>query len=568
MTRAVRATVVVVLLAVVSACSAIPTGGPVRQVRENEGFEQSTALYAPAPPSPGATPQQVVAGYLDAMLAFPPSTGVAERYLTEDAARRWNPAAGTQVYRDPSVAELRTGTTSARVRLSTQRVLRLGPSGRVAEGAGAASWDLALQRVDGEWRISEPPPGLLVSDKFYTDYYRAFQVYFFDPTGSRLVASAVHLPAGEQLATALVASLARGPSDPGAQQRTYLPGLGDLRPAVPVDRDGVAEVDLGTSAADLSPIDQGRLSAQLVWTLRQVSDVKGVRVGAGSTTLTPTGGAVQSMGSWSRYGPREQTEPYVVVDGRRREAAELDGRRLRDLPAAWDVDPDETADLVVGPERLATLSRDRERLLVRRTSGTDRVEVAVDRLVSAWWTTDDTLVVVDRPGAGPRVRVVEPQATRVLPLGGLAGLDVTSFAISPDGARYAVTTAGVDGRVRVGAVRRSGDDALVGLGPSRALPWQVGRPSSVGFVDGVRLAFFGDTELGRQVFEGLVDGTSLEGGAAGGAPILPDVAPRTLVVEGERRWAVDRRDRLWYLGPDSTWTRLGITRVASLSPGA
>lgn len=572
MNRAVRGLAAMAALALVAACSAIPTGGPVRQVREDDGLGQSTAVYAPAPPSRGATPQQVVSGYLDAMLAFPPSTGVAEQYLTDDAARRWNPAAQTQVYRDPRLADLassrRAAAGTAQVRLSTTGVLELGPSGRVVGGGSAPSWTVSLQRVDGEWRISEPPPGLLVSEKFYTDYYRAFQVFFFDPTGSRLVPSVVHLPAGDQLATALVASLARGPSDPGAQQRTFLPGLGDLRPAVPVDDDGVAGVDLGASAADLPLADQGRLSAQLVWTLRQVAEVDGVRVAAGPTSLSPTGQAVQSMASWARYGPRaDPSGPYVVVDGRRTEVGELDGRRIDDLPRSWDVERSGTADIAVGRSRVATLSTDRGTLLVRRTSGADRVEVAVSRLVAARWTDDDTLVVVDRPGR-LRVRVVEPQATRMLPLGGLSGLPVTSFAISPDGARYAVTTGGDDGRVRVGALRRSTDDEVVGLGPARAMGWTVSRPSAVSFVDGVRLAFFGDTELGRQVFEGLVDGTSLEGGAAGGAPILPDVLPTSLVVEGEQRWAVDRRERLWNLGRDGTWTRLGISGVVALSPGS
>lgn len=571
-----RGLLALAVVLVAGACSAIPTSGPVEQVREDEGLGQSTVRYAPAPPRAGATAEQVVSGWLDAMLAFPPSTGVAEQFLTRDAARRWNPSTGTHVYRDAALADPSTGTDTeasaadgdtVRLSLTTRRVLDLDAAGAVRRAGGDERFEVTLMRLDGEWRISRAPEGLLVSEKFYTDYYRAFQVFFFDRGGSRLVPTLVHLPAGDQLATSLVTSLARGPSDGGPPVRTFLPGLGDLRPAVPVDGRGVAEVDLGADVADLPRGTQGRISAQVVRTLAQVEDVRGVRVVAGSTTLTPAGRAVQPVDAWARYAPADDRGgPFAVIDAPRPDVVEVEGRRTVRVPAAWDVDPDETADVEVGASRVATLSRDRDGYLVRRTTGDDHVEVAVADPVAATWVPDDVLLVVDDPGR-TRVRAVEPDATRMVRAPGLAELDVASFAVSADGARYAVTTAGRSGGVYVGDVLRSGDDAVRALGTPRRMPWSVGRPTSVAFVGGTRLAFFADTELGQQVFEGLVDGTELSGGGAGGAPILPDVAPQSLVVDGDRRWSADRRGRLWYLAPDSFWTRLGVEGVTALSPG-
>lgn len=569
--RLAAATTLVALLA--SGCSGIPTGGSVQQVRADDDLGQSTVRYAPAPPSPGATPQQVVSGYLDAMLAFPPSTGVAEQYLTQDASERWNPAAGTHVYRDATVSVVaREGTSGARVRLSTRAVVDLDARGRLELASGPERWTIPVQQVDGEWRISEPPAGLLVTEKFYADYYRPFQVFFFDSPGERLVPSVVHLPAGEQLVTSLVTSLARGPSDPTARLRTYVPGLGDLRPSVPVDADGVAEVDLGPEAARLSVADQGRLAAQVVWTLGQVADVSGVRIRGASALLTPRGQRVQPVGSWRRYVPRAvESGPFAVLDGGEDDAqvVEVDGDGSRPVPAGWGVDPSDTAVVAVGSSRIATLSRSRDRVLVRTTSGEDRLEVEVDDLVAArWWPSDDDLVLVDRPGGEARVRIVEPDGTRSLAASALGALDVTSFALSPDGARYAVTTGGAEGRVHIGAVRRSDDDRVVDLGRAVPMGWDVGRPGSVAWVDGTRLAFLGDTDLGRQLFEGLADGTEIEGGGAGGAPVLPDVGSRSLVVAGDQRWTLDQRGRLWYRGADATWTRLDVGTVTALSPGA
>lgn len=559
-------------LVVLTACSpGIPTGGPVTQVQEDDGLGQSTVLYAPAPPAPGATPQQVVSGYLDAMLAAPASTAVAEQYLTREAARRWNPAAGTQVYRDPRVMTARGGDGSAvRVALSFRGVLRLDARGRLLASPGSEERGFSLQRVDGEWRIADPPTGLMVSEKFYADYYRPFQVFFLDPPGKRVVPTVVHLPAGDQLATSLVASLARGPGETRARLRTYLPGLGDLRPSVPVDGQGVAEVDLGDDAADLSEGDQGRLAAQLVHTLRQVPTITGVRIRAGSTVLSPNDDAVQPIDGWGRFGSRGPRDgPFIVVDGGGRDArvAQVVDGTTRSLPGAWDVDPADTSQVDVGSRRVATLSRAGDLLTVRSTSGDDRIEIAVDRLVAARWLPGDELVVLDRPG-DLRVRLVEPDATRSIAAGDLGSVDLTSFSVSPDGSRYAVTTGGRDGQVRVGPVLRSRGDTVQGLGATRALTWDVRRPAFVEWVDGARLAFVADTELGRQVFEGWIDGTDLTDGGMGGTPILPDVDAGQLVVVGEQRWVVDRRQRLWYLAAGSTWTRVGVVGVTSASPGA
>ncbi len=576
MRRVAQALAGVTALAVLAACSGIPTGGPVQRADREDDRGGSTVRYAPAPPAPGATPVEIVSGWLDAMLAYPASTGVAEEYLTEEAADRWNPASGTHVYRD---ARLQPGlgsgrgdrvdTGTARVVLSSRGLLDLDPRGRVTDVEAEQDRTITLQRVGEEWRISAPPAGLFVSEKYYDDYYRAFDVYFFDRGGRRLVPSVVHLPAGDRLATSLVASLARGPSDPTAQLRSYLPGLGELRPAVPVDANGVAEVDLGPEVARLSGTDRGRLAAQLVWTLRQVRDVTGVRVRGGATLISPNGQAVQPIDSWDRYGPRPvDSGPFAVVDGdgRDREVVEVVGSTDEPVPRSWDVDPAATSEVAVGASRVASLSRDRSGVVVRTRSGASRLEVATARPVALAWTPGDRLLVVDRPG-GLRVRVVDRRAARDVEVAGaLAELDVTSFAASPDGARYAVTTG--DGRVLVGGVRRDADDRVVGLAAPRTLGWDVGRPGSIAWVDGSHVAFMGDTELGRQVFEGRIDGTDLEGGAAGGAPVLPDVGAGDLVVDGEQRWTVDRRDRLWYLAPRSTWTRLGVGPVTSLSPGA
>lgn len=556
-------------------CAGMPTVGPVQQVRDDDDLAGSTVRYAPAPPQPGASPQQVVTGYLDAMLAYPVSTGVAEKYLTASAAERWNPAAGTHVYRaattsaprparqDDSEGAAEQGTVE--VRLTTEPVLDLDVRGRVERTRSQDERTVRLQRVDGEWRIAEAVEGTLVSEEFYASYYRPFDLYFFDAPGERLVPSVVHLPVGEQLATSLVTTLARGPADDTAQLRTYVPGLQDVRPSVPVDADGVADVDLGPDAAALPVADQGRLAAQLVRTLAQVTDLTGVRLSAGSGMLTPRDQTVQAVDSWGRYVPRAvEPGPFGIVGGR---AMGLVGDRLEPAPDAWAVDPDDTSELDVGSARVATVDAARDTVRVRTRSGSEPIDVAAVDVVAARWAPTDTLVVVDAPD-GARVRAVGPDTTRVLPAPGLTGRDVTSFAISPDGARYAATIGGSSPDVVVGAVRRTDDDEVTGLGEPVSTDWGVERPASVTWPDGATVAVIADSDLGRQVYTGRIDATTLAGGGLGGTAVLPDVGARVLVARGDEQWVVDARDRLWHKGSSSTWTLLDVGDVGALSPSS
>jgi hypothetical protein len=78
--RSARATQVawaLVTVLVLSACAGIPTSGPVTKVAAADDLGQSAVRYTPARPLRGASPEQIVRGFLDAMLAFPTSSRTA-----------------------------------------------------------------------------------------------------------------------------------------------------------------------------------------------------------------------------------------------------------------------------------------------------------------------------------------------------------------------------------------------------------------------------------------------------------------------------------------------------------
>ena len=67
-------------------------------------------------------------------------------------------------------------------------------------------------RSTSEWRITDPPDGLVILEPDFQRLYEEVAAYFLDPTGQRLVPDPRYLITGEAQPTALVQRLLDGPS--------------------------------------------------------------------------------------------------------------------------------------------------------------------------------------------------------------------------------------------------------------------------------------------------------------------------------------------------------------------
>jgi hypothetical protein len=565
---------------VLAGCAGIPSAGPVTRVADDDGLGQSAVRYAPARPVPGATPEQIVRGYLDAMLAFPASSRTASSFLTPAAAEEWSASAQVRVYAAPEVStvqkegnrgELRNqpgGPVSVQLGYTEDAVL--DRQGHYTRRATPETITYSLEQVDGQWRISNPQIGLLVNRKFFADYFRPFNLYFFDSSGQRLVPELVHLVSGDQLATTLVASLAGGPAaSDGEASRTFVPPRRALRPSVPVSADGIADVEFTEDFRDLSASARDHLSAQVVWTLRQVPGVEGVQLVGGSTALTAGGDEAQPVQAWGGFGPstaRERT--YAVIDDA---VVELDDGSPRPISGAWGEDARNARYVAVSEAGVAGVLPGRNRVRVTSREGEDARAVEGNGFIGPEWDSDGQLWLVDRGPAGTRVRVVSGDEEREIAAGGLADLRVDTFELSPDGSRYAVTGTGRDaGRLYVGRVLRDGDDRVVGLGSARPVFTTAQSPRSVSWSSGTELTFLADSQAGAQVYLAAIDGSVTTSEVSRSGALLPDVGPETLAVPRGTSpvlYVTDREDRVWYLGPEGAWRRLETTEVTGLTSG-
>ena len=571
--------VAVVGLFVLMGCASIPDNGPVTKVNADPSVDQSTVRYSPTGPAKGASPQQIVRGYLDAMLAYPVTTGTAAAFLTPEAARAWKSAAGVQIYVQPQVSPPSVndnaggvGKPSVDVDLDVVEDASLDPQGRFSRVNGRKQFTFRLNQTKGQWRITNPQSGFLVNRKFFDDYYRPFNDYFFDQPGKRLVADPIYLPVGEQVSTALVASLLLGPRDLLAKTaRTYVPSGTQLRTSVPLRSDGLADVQFSDNLSSLSDRDQTRLSAQIIWTLRQVEEVSGVRITGGDNVLYPGNRGIQSIDSWGNFGPKFGDGRFFGLQKGR--IVELSGRDVAAVDGSWGKDARQAVGIAVDSGRLAVVAGGRNRLTTGNFDDSKASNFSGNRFLNPIWDDAGALWALDRPRPGTRLRIFEGSRFREIPIGVLAKFSVESFALSPDGARYAfIADVGGSSKVYVGPVLRNAEDVVVSLGTPGLVQSNEANytgPRSLSWSSATTVTFLAnDSIVGTQIFDSRIDGSSSSGGTASGGALLPDVDAVTLVTtggNGATQYVTDKTGHTWLLRPGGAWERLGAIGVTGLN---
>jgi len=305
-----RAVLAVALGAAAAGCVRVPDRGPVSsRPRSTDGTLVPDIRTYPEPPVDGIGPQAVVNGFLEACAVPGPDFDTARRYLTATAAARWDPTVavtvfGGQSFRDPGPVSVRSVSES--ITLTGTLMGRLDPAGTFTAAPGATAWSVrfTLARQAGQWRLADPPAGLLVADDDFTRQYSPWEVLFLNPAGTSTVPDAVYLPDRGAPAAALVQRLVAGPSAWLAPAvRSALPrGTGLSSTSLPVSDSGVARVDLDDRAGGLDDATKVLLSAQVVTTLRQLgSTVSAVALSAGGGSLSPRAVPLeQPIDSWQQ----------------------------------------------------------------------------------------------------------------------------------------------------------------------------------------------------------------------------------------------------------------------------
>jgi hypothetical protein len=283
----------------------VPTSGPIQQGEKVTGGTNDQFIRVIArPPSPGMTPSQLIQGFLDASASFEGDHFVARQYLTKQASDSWDPSTIVRVFEGSGTLT----ETGRLVTFSASQAATVSANGtyRVAEAGATLLAGYDLQEVDGEWRISGLPSGLVLSQPDVERTFRSLPIYFFNPSFTQLVPDPRLIPVyGPAQATTLTRYLLAGPSEwlQPAVRTGFPDGVRLNIESVPVVN-GVAQVDLGRSARLASDEARVSLSEQLVWTLAQLSDVESVNItAAGDPFLVPGVSSPQPRDAWPEVNP-------------------------------------------------------------------------------------------------------------------------------------------------------------------------------------------------------------------------------------------------------------------------
>lgn len=456
-----RLTLAAGLAGVLAGCAGMPTGGGVhlgRALPAAGGLGDLDVRVLPPSWHSGMDPLAVVTGFLRAMVNDDDDYAIARSYLAASASGRWRPAAGVTTYDEVSLKVTDTGSSTAArdtVELRAPRIGHIDNRGDYAPTPGTLVAGFTVARAGASWRIEKLPDGVLLSASDAQRSFRAADVFYLNKTGKTLVPEQVLLQNSQRgVATALVADLLNGPSSwlaPAAHMA--LPARATLLGNVPVHDNGVADVNLGASIRQASAAELVAFSAQLVWTLRQVSDVTAVRLLAEGAPVTVPGAPTrQPTTSWSRFDPAAPPSSHDVLYVRGGHLAATGG----DAAALARSDPGRVIDLA--------RSRDGETLaVVQRVPGGVRLltgrhgERLKPRLVAATLTrptfdADGDVISVATGPAGRRVIAVTPTGLvrRLAADRTLTAQPISVLQISRDGARVAAVVGG--GSLLIGRV--------------------------------------------------------------------------------------------------------------------
>jgi hypothetical protein len=180
---------------VLSGCGVtMPDSGPVRETAAagSNRDDEPSSIDPPGPQS-GDSREEILRGFLYAMRATPAiRTSVAREFLTREASGDWQPA-GMVIY-----DSVKTQGTNSAVEARLTDAFRIDARGAwlgpVSEADSVVSFQ--MQSEDLEWRISQPPPYLMVTRSWFEQRFRQASLYFFDPSATMLVPEPVFVPRG------------------------------------------------------------------------------------------------------------------------------------------------------------------------------------------------------------------------------------------------------------------------------------------------------------------------------------------------------------------------------------
>jgi hypothetical protein len=494
-------------LLVAAGCVSVPTSGPIEKVEGQQPPCQNCVNVEVAPPALGDKPLEIVKGYLLATSNYQPNYSTAKQFLTRTAAEKWSPAGEVLIYQGSPVAE------GDAVTFDGHLVGQLAADRTYAARDTKLQWNFDMRQENGEWRIGNPPPGLMVEEFFFNSFYQTYNLYFVG-NGRSLVPDPIYLPAlsnPANVASALMNMLLKGPS------KWLKPAVSSAIPpntSLSVDSvtitDGIAEVQLSDSVLALPDPQRSLLAAQVVYTLRQIGGVKGVLIKVNQQPFRVPGSDQKSLVISVDAIPRDMDpiplvaseQPYALRKGTVMQVATTTPPTVKELttPVGSVTSPVNALAVSVANTDLAVTTNDKTMLRRAPTTTGESSTLLRDatELLRPQFTRYGEIWDIGRQGGRQWIWMFTADkgvphriASEVL------DVNVIAFKISPDGTRMAVVRRTETDKYELGLARIIRSDKKVMVNGWRVLHTtqsnmpQISRMTDVAWLDATELLVLG-----------------------------------------------------------------------------
>ncbi|MFM1845433.1 MAG: hypothetical protein RI917_751 [Actinomycetota bacterium] len=404
-------------------CASLPSGinveiGPELTAPE----QQELSFYSPASPLPGATPSEIVSGFLSAGTGPQNDYEVAREYLTDGFATRWRP--GEQTLIRVGAYDLQSASDEVQI-VSVMVGARVNADGSFDNiTPNTTNLRFRLTQENGEWRISSAPNLTVVTVPVFEVVFSQFPIYFLDSTASQLVPDVRWFPKRSSTPTQLVTALLNGPAQWLSESvLSAIPAGTQLQANAVLVQEGKALVDLDSTALAADARQRGLLLTQLRSTLLQLPSVVDVAVLIAGAEQNISAAEIPAIPASTAYALTDSgilrlsgSEAGPIV-GTEELTQSLSANLLAVGPGGSDF-------VLVSPSGTYRVAEQNGVFSAKRVSSTSLIsDVQVDSFGNTWLfrsTNTGTVEIIGSNGESSEV---------VLPFSG----NIVSAAISPEG---------------------------------------------------------------------------------------------------------------------------------------
>ncbi|CAN5394941.1 MtrAB system accessory lipoprotein LpqB [soil metagenome] len=285
----------------VSGCATVPTDSAPVAITQVSGAANEPVGVEPLSPEPGASPEEIVRGFIESSASTSQGRPVSREYLTAERAETWDDTESITVI-EPEISAVTSGPETI-VRVTGQLVGTVDRAGIFTPEIDPFSIELPVVLENEEWRIADPPAGIYITRTDFAQAYEQRDIYFLDGTSRFVIPDPRFFVRGGRVqSTQLVERLLAGPRLwLGPAVVNQLAGMELASNVLVTGRR--ARVELTQDRERSNEALEG-LSAQLAHTLLGQLSIQSLEVTVNGATLQLPGiGGVQELSDWLSFDP-------------------------------------------------------------------------------------------------------------------------------------------------------------------------------------------------------------------------------------------------------------------------